>query len=268
MSNDRADLEQILSRAFGRDMAFMDARTEQMTSGVEEYWPDMAGLEYRDTVTDFELPAGTFFDIAVLHLPGNLLATSPINRLRELYPQGRFEARRFRPTSSYRPAARIPLRGERLDRPHGRHWRHCSPGHHRTMPALRDDHAAGGDLPKDSGILRTAAQLNGVNVGVYASVSMAGPSAAATRSCSPELGLTRRPCRGLLEAALLHVAAFQEIRRRRDSPSRPRSRAPARPGRPRRRQRGGTPGVPVAEEKTQDAHRAKRQRVYRVRGLT
>ena len=51
----------LLSRAFGRDMAFMDARTEQMTSGVaEEYWPDMAGLECRDTVTDFEMPAGTF----------------------------------------------------------------------------------------------------------------------------------------------------------------------------------------------------------------
>jgi hypothetical protein len=28
------------------------------------------------------------------------------------------------------------------------------------------------------------------------------------------------------------------------------------------------PGVPVVEEKTQDAHRAKQQRVYRVSGLT
>jgi uncharacterized protein len=65
-----------------------------MTSGVaEEYWPDMAGLEHRDTVTDFEMPAGTFFDIAVVHL----LTTSTIDRLRELYPPGRFEARRFRP---------------------------------------------------------------------------------------------------------------------------------------------------------------------------
>jgi uncharacterized protein len=61
VSNDRADLKQILSRAFGRDIAFVDARAEQMTSGVaEEYWPDIAGLEYRDTVTDFEMPAGTF----------------------------------------------------------------------------------------------------------------------------------------------------------------------------------------------------------------
>jgi hypothetical protein len=69
VSNDRADLEQILSGVFGRDIAFVEPRTEGMTSGVaEEYWPDMAGLEHRDTVTDFEMPAGTFFDIAVVHL--------------------------------------------------------------------------------------------------------------------------------------------------------------------------------------------------------
>jgi uncharacterized protein YcbX len=72
VSNDRADLEQVLSRAFGRDIAFVEARAEGMTSGVaEEYWPDMAGLEYRDTVTEFEMPAGTFFDIAVVHLMTN-----------------------------------------------------------------------------------------------------------------------------------------------------------------------------------------------------
>jgi hypothetical protein len=64
VSNDRADLEQILSRAFGREIAFVEARAEEMTSCVaEQYWPDMAGLEYRDTVTDFEMPAGTFFDM-------------------------------------------------------------------------------------------------------------------------------------------------------------------------------------------------------------
>jgi MOSC domain-containing protein len=59
---------------------------------AEEYWPDMAGLEHRDIVTDFEMPAGTLFDTAVVRL----LTTSTIDRLRELYPQGRFEARRFR----------------------------------------------------------------------------------------------------------------------------------------------------------------------------
>jgi hypothetical protein len=89
------DLEQVLSRAFGRDIAFEEARPEGRSPGAtaEEYWPDMAGLDHRDTVTDFEMPAGTFFDIAVVHL----LATATIDYLRTLYPPGRFEARRFRP---------------------------------------------------------------------------------------------------------------------------------------------------------------------------
>ena len=39
------------------------------------------------------MPPGTFFDLAPVHL----LTTATIDRLRELYPQGRFEVRRFRP---------------------------------------------------------------------------------------------------------------------------------------------------------------------------
>jgi uncharacterized protein YcbX len=53
----------------------------------------MEGLDHRDTVTDFDLPEGTFFDCAVVHV----LTTATLDRLRELYPQGRFEVRRFRP---------------------------------------------------------------------------------------------------------------------------------------------------------------------------
>jgi uncharacterized protein len=95
VTSGQPDLEQILSGAFGRDVAFEEARPGQMPSGAtaEEYWPDIAGLDYRDSVTDFQMPAGTFFDIAVVHL----LTTATINRLRVLYPGGRFEVRRFRP---------------------------------------------------------------------------------------------------------------------------------------------------------------------------
>ena len=77
-----------------RQFAVVDRATGKGSPGAtaEEYWPDMAGLDYRDTVTDFDMPAGTFFDTAVVHL----LTTATIDRLRGLYPPGRFEARRFR----------------------------------------------------------------------------------------------------------------------------------------------------------------------------
>ena len=54
------DLEQVLSRAFGRDVALEEAQPGDRSPGAtaEEYWPDMAGLDYRDTVTDFDMPAG------------------------------------------------------------------------------------------------------------------------------------------------------------------------------------------------------------------
>ena len=46
-----------------------------------------------DEVASFDLPAGTFFDAAVVHL----VTTATLDRLRSLYPEGRFEPRRFRP---------------------------------------------------------------------------------------------------------------------------------------------------------------------------
>ncbi len=167
------DLEQVLSQAFGRDVDLSEARPDQRSAGAmaEEYWPDMAGLDYRNTVTDFEMPAGTFFDIGVVHL----LTTATIGRLRALYPQGRFEARRFRPNI----VVSTPGEDEGFME---NHWvgrtvaiggsvrlAITEPCPRCVMITLPQD-----DLPKDSGILRTAAQHNGVNVGVYASVVNGG----------------------------------------------------------------------------------------------
>ena len=78
-----------------------------------------------------------------------------------------------------------------------------------------------GDLSKDSGILRTAAQHNAVNVGVYASVINGGTIRRGDTVVLAWAGIDPVPCRGLLDAALQHVAAFQEIRHRRDCVSRP-----------------------------------------------
>src|SRR5687767_7001453 len=91
VTSDQGDLNQILSKALDRDVTLGTA--QRVAVNAEEYWPDMEGLDHRDTVTDFTLPEETFFDCAMVHL----LTTATLDRLRELYPQGRFEVRRFRP---------------------------------------------------------------------------------------------------------------------------------------------------------------------------
>src|SRR5205823_610381 len=137
----------------------------------EEYWPDVEGLDYRDTVTDFELPTGTFFDGAAVHL----LTTATLDRLRALYPRGRFEVRRFRPNVVVQAAdgaegfAEKTWIGRTLAIGDAVQLRIAGPCPRCVMTTLPQ-----GDLPKDLGILRAAAQHNGANVGVYASVVRGG----------------------------------------------------------------------------------------------
>jgi hypothetical protein len=173
VTSGQGDLEQVLSRAFGRDVAFAEARPGDRSPAAtaEEYWPDMAGLDYRDTVTDFEMPAGTFFDIAVVHL----VTTATIDHLRALYPQGRVEARRFRPNivvstgPDQQGFAENDWIGHTVAIGDSVRLGITEPCPRCVMITLPQ-----GDLPKDSGILRTAAQHNAVNVGVYASVLSGG----------------------------------------------------------------------------------------------
>jgi uncharacterized protein YcbX len=181
-SSEQSDVNQILSRALNREVTLdsterghrevvESSSPNPWTPKAEEYWPDMEGLDYRDTVTDFNLPEGTFFDCAVVHL----LTTATVDRLRELYPPGRFEVRRFRPnvvvetasgvkdfvenawiggTLTIGDAVRLSITGP------------CPRCVMTTLPQ--------GDLAKDPGILRTAAQHNHANVGLYASVVRGG----------------------------------------------------------------------------------------------
>jgi uncharacterized protein YcbX len=167
------DLDQVLLRAFGREVPLKEARCRDRAQDAtaEEYWPDLAGLGYRDTVTEFALPAGTSFDVAVVHL----LTTATIDRLRALYPQGRFEARRFRPNI----VISTPEEGEGFVENDWVGRALVIGGNVRlavTEPCQRCVMVTlpQGDLPKDSGILRTAAQHNGVNVGAYALVISGG----------------------------------------------------------------------------------------------
>ena len=104
-----------------------------------------------------------------------MLTTATLDRLRELYPQGRFEVRRFRPNvivetpdhaSDFVEDGWI---GRTVRIGHEVQLAITGPCHRCVMITLSQ-----GDLPKDSGILRTAAQHNKVNVGVYASVLRGG----------------------------------------------------------------------------------------------
>ena len=173
VTSGQGEVNQVLSRAFGREVTLEEARPgDKLPAAMaEEYWPDMAGLDHRETVTDFELPPGTFFDIAVVHL----LTTATIDHLRALYPQGRFEARRFRPNIVISTGpddqgfAENDWIGHTVAIGDTVRLAITEPCPRCVMITLPQD-----DLPKDSGILRTAAQHNAVNVGVYASVRSGG----------------------------------------------------------------------------------------------
>jgi uncharacterized protein YcbX len=164
-----------LSRALGREVKLEHcgpaARNVPTAPSIEEYWPTLEGLPHQNTVTDEAIPPGTFFDAATVHV----LTTATLERLRELYPKGRFEVRRFRPNvvvaltsseasfveddcthSSLALGEKVRLK---VDRPCPR----C------VMTTL-----AQGDLPPDLGILRTAVQHNHAGVGVYTSVEAGG----------------------------------------------------------------------------------------------
>jgi MOSC domain-containing protein len=168
LTTEGANVNEVLSGALGRAVELTQVEAEQESS-AEEYVPDIEGLDHRDTVTEWELPGGTFYDLAVVHL----LTTATLDHLRELYPAGRFEARRFRPNIVISTAERGFVENDWLGRTitvgETVRLRITRPCPRCVMTTL-----AQGDLPKDPGILRTAAQNNAANVGVYADVISAG----------------------------------------------------------------------------------------------
>ena len=167
--SNHGEIDRTLSRVLSREVSVMNSSLEKPS--YEEYWPDIEGLAQRETVTDEAMPPQTFFDIAVIHL----LTTSTIDRLRELYPEGRFEVRRFRPNIVVESASEekdfienswvdMKLKiGEEIE------LKIIGPCTRCVMTTLPQ-----GDLPKDLGILRAVAKYNQVHAGVYASVHRGG----------------------------------------------------------------------------------------------
>jgi MOSC domain-containing protein len=166
------DINSSLSQVFNRQVALMKSSSFE-NPNYEEYWPDINGLAQREKITDEAMPSNSFFDIAVIHI----LTTSTINRLRELYPQGRFEVRRFRPNIVIESGAK-EMKNDFIENT----WvgkkmiigkdvvlNVTAPCTRCVMITLPQ-----GDLPQDLGILKTVAKYNQVHVGVYASVERGG----------------------------------------------------------------------------------------------
>ncbi len=169
VSSLQSDIAKVLSTVLGRDVTF--GTTAPVTPSLEEYWPDIEGLAHKETITDEAMPKETFFDCAVVHV----LTTATIDKLRGLYPQGRFEVRRFRPNIVVEPGSRETdfvenaWVGQTLAVGNEVRLNVTGPCPRCVMTTLPQ-----GDLPPDPGILRTAAKHNQANVGVYAAVVRGG----------------------------------------------------------------------------------------------
>jgi hypothetical protein len=181
VASSRPDCDAVLSRALGRAVRL--SSTAPAGPALEEYWPDIDGLAHREAVTDESIalgsPAGTFFDFAPLHL----VTSATLAHLGELYPQGRFDTRRFRPNLVVEVPAgsgfvengwigRTLAIGDRV------RLTVVGPCPRCVMTTLPQ-----GDLPQDPGILRTAVRHNRVEaggqvfdavVGVYATALAGG----------------------------------------------------------------------------------------------
>jgi uncharacterized protein YcbX len=181
--SDEPNTNGILSRFFEREVTL--AETAPDSPALEEYWPDIDGLAHREAVTEESIalssPKGSFFDYAVAHL----ITTNTLNRLRELYPQGRFEARRFRPNMVVTAGKGEPefvensWVGLSVEIGESLVLKVTNPCPRCVMTTLPQ-----ADLPQDHGILRATAQYNQPyvpalaqampSVGVYANVLRSG----------------------------------------------------------------------------------------------
>jgi uncharacterized protein YcbX len=163
------DAEERLSAVLGRNLTLM---TTDPAGLLVEFPAGTLGGKLSDA-TEVPLsgaaPAGTFFDYACVHL----IATSTIRHLESAYPQGRFEIRRFRPNIVVQTDAEAFVENSWAGRTFAigeevvlRGSIPCPRCVNTTLPQ--------DNLRHDSGILRTIAQKNLVDLGDFGKLPCAG----------------------------------------------------------------------------------------------
>ena len=189
--SDAADVDAVLSRFFGREVELSHAAQNGYT--IDQYHPDEEyDPEHRDEVTEAQLgaaffnarglpsavPEGSFFDL----FPLSVLTTSSLDRLSELEPQSRFDARRFRMNVIVDTPAPGFVENEWLGRTlaigDDVQLGVAIPDPRCVMPSLPQE-----DLPRDPEVLKALARHNRLDVGgalypcagVYAVAQATGP---------------------------------------------------------------------------------------------
>jgi uncharacterized protein YcbX len=192
-TSDATDCDDVLTRFFGRKVRLSSVAPEDFT--IDQYHPDVADADpagYRDTVVEAKLgsaqfaeigapspvPVGAFFDV----FPVSLVSTSTLDRLQNLQPGSRFEARRFRMNVVVATAEPGFVENGWIDQSivlgDGARVHVAMPDPRCVMPTLGQD-----DLPRDNDILRTLIRHNRLQLdgggrypcaGVYGTVEQAG----------------------------------------------------------------------------------------------
>ena len=190
--SDAPGVDAVLSRFFGREVELAHAAENGYT--IDQYHPDEENYDpegHRDEVVEARLgaaffnerglpsavPEGSFFDL----YPLSVLTTSTLERLGELEPQSRFDARRFRMNVIVDTPARGFVENEWLGRTlaigDDVQLGVALPDPRCVMPSLAQE-----DLPKDSRILKALVKHNTLDVagalypcaGVYAVAESTG----------------------------------------------------------------------------------------------
>jgi uncharacterized protein YcbX len=169
LPTNRPETAKILSDLLGRKVSIASGGAAQPR--LEKYWPNVDSLAHRDEVTDEAILENSFFDGDPVHI----LTTASLSALTALYPTGYFDARRFRPNIViYTPPDQRSL----VENDWVGHTLAIGPQVRFQIKRLTRrcviTTLAQSELPRDLGILKTAAQYNAASVGVYATVLHGG----------------------------------------------------------------------------------------------
>ena len=191
--SDEPGADEALSAFLGRDVRLTSVAPASTV--MEEAWPDVEGLAPEsfiartriptpvpeDVVSDIAMamaaPAGTFFDLTVLHL----LTTSTLDELARRQPEGAWDVRRYRPNvlvETYDGEGFVENGwvGRRLSLGRAAAMQVVLPTMRCIMTTLAQE-----DLPRDPSLLRTVAAANRLeipNLGTWACAGVYGDAAA------------------------------------------------------------------------------------------